>query len=91
MLEDKGYKVIELDAPDGFDGMKADVDGKKIIVLKKSMKQGEDVVRKRLTALHELAHHSLQFSKKFPEKEIEEVENFKTKIFFKTLIDKTVL
>jgi len=68
MLEDKGYKVIELDAPEGFDGMKADVDGKKIIVLKKSMKQGEDVVRKRFTALHELAHHSLKFSAKLTDK-----------------------
>ncbi len=46
MLEDKGYKVIELDVPGGFDGMKADIDGKKIIVLKKSVKQGEDVVLK---------------------------------------------
>lgn len=73
MLEDKGYKVIELDAPDGFDGMKADVDGKKIIVLKKSLKQGEDVVRKRLTALHELAHHSLKFSNKLSEKEKEKL------------------
>lgn len=71
MLEDKGYKVIELDAPDGFDGMKADVDGKKIIVLKKSVKQGEDVVRKRFTALHELAHHSLEFSTKLTDKEEE--------------------
>ncbi len=71
MLEDKGYKVIELEAPDGFDGMKADVDGKKIIVLKKSMKPGEDVVRKRFTALHELAHHSLKFSKKLSDKEEE--------------------
>jgi hypothetical protein len=71
MLEDKGYKVFELDAPDGFDGMKADVDGKKIIVLKKSQKQGEDVVRKRFTALHELAHHALKFSPKLSEKEEE--------------------
>ena len=71
MLEDKGYKVIELEAPDGFDGMKADVDGKKIIVLKKSMKPGEDVVRKRFTALHELAHHSLKFSNKLSGKEEE--------------------
>lgn len=71
MLEDKGYKVIELDAPDGFDGMTADVDGKKIIVLKKSVKQGEDVVRKRFTALHELAHHSLKFSTKLTDKEEE--------------------
>ncbi len=71
MLEDKGYKVIELDVPDGFDGMKADVDGKKIIVLKKSKKQNEDVVRKRFTALHELAHHSLKFSKKLTDKQEE--------------------
>jgi len=71
MLEDKGYKVIELDAPDGFDGMKADVDGKRIIVLKKSVKQGEDVVRKRFTALHELAHHSLEFSTNLTDKEEE--------------------
>ena len=71
MLEDKGYKVIELNAPDGFDGMKADVGNKKIIVLKKSEKQGEDVVRKRFTALHELAHHALKFSNNLSEKEEE--------------------
>ncbi len=73
MLEDKGYKVIELDAPEGFDGMKADVDGRKIIVLNKNKKQGEDIVRKRLTALHELAHHSLKFAGKLNEKEIEKL------------------
>lgn len=73
MLEDKGYKVIEIDAPHGFDGMKADVDGKKIIVLKKSAKQDEDVVRKRFTALHELAHHSLTFSTKLTDKEDEKL------------------
>ena len=73
MLEDKGYKVIELDAPEGFDGMKADVGDKKVIVLKKFKQDGEDVVRKRLTALHELAHHSLEFSKKLSDKEIEKL------------------
>jgi Zn-dependent peptidase ImmA (M78 family)/transcriptional regulator with XRE-family HTH domain len=71
MLEDKGYKVIELDAPVGFDGMKADVDGKKIIVLKKAITQDEDVVRKRFTALHELAHHALKFSADLTEKQEE--------------------
>lgn len=73
MLEDKGYKVIELDAPEGFDGMKADVGDKKLIVLKKFKQDDEDVVRKRLTALHELAHHSLKFSKKLSDKEIEKL------------------
>ncbi|MBI1224737.1 MAG: helix-turn-helix domain-containing protein [Bacteroidetes bacterium] len=71
MLEDKGYKVVELDAPDGFDGMKADVDGHKLIALKRSTKPNEDVVRKRFTALHELAHHALKFSDKLSEKEEE--------------------
>ncbi len=71
MLEDKGYKVIEVNAPDGFDGMKADVDGKKLIALKKSRKEGEDVVRKRFTALHELAHHSLRLSTKLTDRERE--------------------
>jgi Zn-dependent peptidase ImmA (M78 family)/DNA-binding XRE family transcriptional regulator len=71
MLEDKGYKVVEIDAPAGFDGMKAEVDGKKAIVLKKSWNKNEDVVRKRFTALHELAHHALKFSPELKEKEEE--------------------
>jgi transcriptional regulator with XRE-family HTH domain len=71
MLEDKGYKVIEIEAPDGFDGMKADIDGEKVIVLKQSSSRDEDVVRKRFTALHELAHHALKFSNNLSEKEEE--------------------
>lgn len=71
MLEDKGYKVIEIDAPNGFDGMKADINGKKVIVLRKNQSSNEDVVRKRFTALHELAHHSLKFSNNLSEKEEE--------------------
>lgn len=71
MLEDKGYKVIEIDAPNGFDGMKADINGKKVIVLRKNQNSNEDVVRKRFTALHELAHHSLKFSNNLSEKEEE--------------------
>lgn len=73
MLEDKGYKVLELDAPEGFDGMKADADGNKIIVLKRSQKKDEDIVRKRFTALHELAHHALKFSNKLSGKEVEKL------------------
>lgn len=71
MLEDKGYKVIEIDAPNGFDGMKADINGKKVIVLRKKQSSNEDVVRKRFTALHELAHHSLKFSNNLSEREEE--------------------
>ena len=62
MLEDKGYKVIDIDAPEGFDGMKAVILDHKVIILKKSKDiEKEDVVRKRFTALHELAHHALKF------------------------------
>ena len=71
MLEDKGYKVIEIDAPDGFDGLKAEINGKPVIVLRKRKSANEDVVRKRFTALHELAHHALKFSKTLAEKEEE--------------------
>ena len=60
MLEDKGYKVVEIDAPEKFDGLSAEVDGLKVIVLNGNLYEGNNC-RKRFTALHELAHHSLQF------------------------------
>ncbi len=71
MLEDKGYLVIELEAPEGFDGLKADIGNRKVIVLKKNRNPEDDVVRKRFTALHELAHHALKYPDTFPEKEEE--------------------
>jgi len=60
MLEDKGYLVIEVDATSNFDGMKAEVFDLKVVVLRQNQKD-EDVVRRRFTSLHELAHHSLKF------------------------------
>jgi Zn-dependent peptidase ImmA (M78 family)/DNA-binding XRE family transcriptional regulator len=72
LLEDKGYKVIEISAPEGFDGMKASYKDKKLIVLRK-IDSGSDIVRKRLTALHELAHHNLKFSEDLDEKEREKL------------------
>jgi transcriptional regulator with XRE-family HTH domain len=59
LLEDKGYKVIEIEVDKGFGGMKAKAAGKKVIVLNKE--SNDDIVRKRMTALHEFAHHSLVF------------------------------
>jgi Zn-dependent peptidase ImmA (M78 family)/DNA-binding XRE family transcriptional regulator len=72
LLEDKGFKVIEISAPVGFDGMKASYKDKKLIVLKKS-ESGSDIVRKRFTALHELAHHNLMFSPDLDEKKREKL------------------
>lgn len=74
MLEDKGYKVIDLDVPVGFDGMKANILNVKVISLRKTPDpENDDIVRKRFTALHELAHHALTFSKSLSEKEIEKL------------------
>jgi Zn-dependent peptidase ImmA (M78 family)/DNA-binding XRE family transcriptional regulator len=70
MLEDKGYKVIEVEASGDFDGFKADVGNKKVIALRLTG-DNEDVVRKRFTALHELAHHALHFPEDLREKEEE--------------------
>lgn len=72
MLEDKGYKVVEIDAVDSFDGFKADVGPHKVIVLRKT-DETQDIVRKRFTAIHELAHHSLLFSEELTQKEEEKL------------------
>jgi Zn-dependent peptidase ImmA (M78 family)/DNA-binding XRE family transcriptional regulator len=69
MLEDKGYKVIEIEADDAFDGFKSLVQGHKIIVLNKVHSE----VRKRFTALHELAHHCLRFAPDLDEKYLEKL------------------
>lgn len=42
MLEDKGYKVIEINAPEKFDGLSADVDELKVIVLNGSLYEGNN-------------------------------------------------
>ncbi len=72
MLEDKGYKVAEIEAPSSFDGLKADSGAHKVIVLRKAL-PNNDMVRKRFTALHELAHHSLTFPEGIEHKEEEKL------------------
>lgn len=71
MLEDKGYKIVEVDASDGFDGLKALVNGEPVIALNKNKSEEFDIVRKRFTALHELAHHALKFPERMIEKDKE--------------------
>lgn len=71
MLEDKGYRVVEVDAPDGFDGLKAIINGEPVIALNKSKNADFDIVRKRFTALHELAHHALKFPEDIKKKDEE--------------------
>ena len=52
MLEEKGLKVIEIDASDAFQGFKAEANEELVIVLNKN----DNACRKRFTAVHELAH-----------------------------------
>jgi Zn-dependent peptidase ImmA (M78 family)/DNA-binding XRE family transcriptional regulator len=67
MLEDKGVKVFEFSADDDFNGLSTWVNNCAVIVVNSSL----DIVRKRFTAIHELAHLVLQFKEDLPEKEKE--------------------
>lgn len=67
MLEENGYKIIEVLTDTAFDGMKAFAGDVRIIVVNRS----HDICRIRFTALHELAHHVLAFPEEMPENERE--------------------
>jgi Zn-dependent peptidase ImmA (M78 family) len=54
ILEGKGVKVFEVEAPERFSGFAGWTDGHPVMVLAKGL--NTDIPRKRLTALHELAH-----------------------------------
>jgi Zn-dependent peptidase ImmA (M78 family) len=70
LLEDKEIKVIEIDAPDEFDGFSGWADGKiPIIVINKNY----NVERKRLTALHELGHLILTIKSDISDKDKERI------------------
>ena len=66
LLEEQGIKILEIDASDSFDGLSSMVnDEYPVIVLNKSFSSE----RKRFTALHELGHLVLSFSKELSEKD----------------------
>jgi len=58
MLEQRGVKVLEVQATDGFQGFSAEANGRLVVVLNAN----DDPFRKRFTALHELAHIVLRFA-----------------------------
>ncbi|MFY9116314.1 MAG: XRE family transcriptional regulator [Bacteroidales bacterium] len=70
LLEDKEIKVIEVEAPDSFDGFSGWGDGRiPIIVINKNY----NAERKRLTALHELGHLILNINEAIESKEKEKI------------------
>jgi len=64
LLEDSGFKIIEVETTNDFDGLSAWIENIPVIVLNKNT----DILRKRFTALHEVAHLLLQFSETDNEK-----------------------
>ena len=72
LLEEHGIKVIEIDAPESFDGLSSMVnDLYPVIVLNKAFSSE----RKRFTALHELGHLILNFDDSVSEKDEETLCN----------------
>lgn len=72
LLEEHGIKVMEIDAPESFDGLSSMVnDLYPVIVLNKSFPSE----RKRFTALHELGHLILNFDDSVSEKDEETLCN----------------
>lgn len=72
ILEDHNIKVVEIEAPNSFDGLSGFANGKNpIIVLNKNF----DSERKRFTALHELGHLILNFDSSISEKQKESLCN----------------
>ncbi len=67
LLEEKRIKVFELEAPDEFSGLSSRTDGIAVIVVNKNV----NIVRKRFTALHELAHLVLTFPDAMDDKQKE--------------------
>ena len=67
MLEEKGIKVIEVNASSSFQGFHAEVNNRHLIVLNSN----DDAFRKRFTASHELGHILLKFADGVSNGEIE--------------------
>lgn len=68
MLENHKIKVIEIEAPDAFDGMSGLIGGHGPFIV---INQHYTVERKRFTALHELGHILLHFNEEIKQSEKE--------------------
>lgn len=60
MLEDKGFKIFEVEASPQFDGLSCFIENMNIPVI--AIFENSDLVRKRFTVAHELGHLLLNFS-----------------------------
>lgn len=85
MLENKGFKIFEIVASQSFDGLSSIVDNTIPILV---INRISDILRRRFTILHELAHVLLQLPNNSSKKEIEHYCNYFAGSF---LIPKQVL
>ncbi len=67
LLEENGVKIVELDVPEGFEGLSGWIDQNPFVIL--NIDSVDD--RKRFTALHELAHLILHFDSRLSVKDQE--------------------
>ncbi|MAM23115.1 XRE family transcriptional regulator [Croceibacter atlanticus] len=70
LLEDKHIKVVEIDAPQEFDGFSGWADGKYPVIV---LNENYGLERKRFTALHELGHLVMNINSEFEHKKIEKM------------------
>ena len=71
MLENRGVRIFEIDAPAAFSGLSGWADRFPIIVLNQSLNR--DLCRKRFTLLHEFAHLVLEFPEENPPRKKEKL------------------
>jgi Zn-dependent peptidase ImmA (M78 family)/DNA-binding XRE family transcriptional regulator len=69
LLEEHSVRVLEIDGGDGFDGLSGWVNSSPFLILNSVIPAD----RKRLTALHEFAHISLQFAESLSDSEKEKL------------------
>ncbi len=73
LLEAHGLRIIEIDAPDAFDGMCIFVGEKKPVIV---LNQHYTVERKRYTGLHEFGHSVMRMRDGLSEREREDLCNY---------------
>ena len=72
MLEERGIRALEADAPDGFDGLAAWAGDIPFMLVNR---KAQDACRRRFTLLHELGHLFLPIPEAFETKQVEKLCN----------------
>lgn len=89
MLEERGVKVLEIDADASFDGLSSMVNNKHSVIVVNKNCSSE---RKRFTILHELGHLVLNFDKEINSKNQESLCNlFASEMLISSIVFKQII